>query len=132
MGYAFTFEKSYDGVAVPCAFNHYQMNYIRLIMVEAGAIADDGLTAAMGGPGLEVCAQTVPAERFFSNAGWRITAQEAEFIGTRLRRVLETSIIVDLLSFYDDAPDYALVGEWVKEFAEFNERAAAQDGYYVY
>ncbi|MFC9970268.1 hypothetical protein ACFVH6_05125 [Spirillospora sp. NPDC127200] len=132
MGYAFTFEKSHDDVAVPCAFNYYQMNHIRLIMVEAGAIVDDGLAAAIGGPGLEVCDRTVPAERFYSNDGRRITAQEAGFIATRLRRVLETSIIVDLLSFFDDAPGHAAVAEWVEEFAAFNERAAAQDGYYVY
>ncbi|MGI5169909.1 hypothetical protein ACQEU3_36710 [Spirillospora sp. CA-253888] len=132
MGYAFTFEKSHDDVAVPCAFNHHQMNYVRLIMVEAGAIAGDGLAAAMGGPGLEVCDRTVPAERFFSNAGWRITAAEAAFIAARLHRVLETSIIVDLLGFFDDAPGHAVVTDWVKEFAAFNERAAGQDGYYVY
>ncbi|MBV1855829.1 hypothetical protein [Catellatospora tritici] len=131
MGYSFTFDKPHDGVAVDCAFNGYQMNFVRLIMIEAGAIAGDGFTAAIHNPGLETCADTVPAMNFLSNDGWHITAHEAAFIASRLRQAVELRVVPDLLSFFDDRPGAADVRDWVEEFAAFNERAARRDGYYV-
>ncbi|WP_030171759.1 hypothetical protein [Spirillospora albida] len=131
MGYAFTLERPHDDTAVHCAFNGEQMNYVRLIMIEAGATAGDGFAAALGGPGLETCADTVPIDRFMSNDAWHITAREAEFIAGRLRRAVELGVIDDLLGFYDESPGTAAVRSWVEEFAAFNERAARQNGYHV-
>jgi hypothetical protein len=68
MGYAFTLEKPHDGVEVPCAFTIDQMHWVRLIMIEAGVTAGEGFEAAVGGPGLEICADTVPIKKFRSNA----------------------------------------------------------------
>jgi hypothetical protein len=131
VGYAFTLQKPHDGVAVDCAFDSDQMTYVRLIMLESGAITGDGLEAALSRAGLEVSAETLPTSTFTSNSGQHVTADQAGFIAARLRRAVEAGIIGDLLGFYDDSPGTAAVRAWVEEFAEFNERAAQLDGYYV-
>ena len=131
MGYAFSLEEPHDGVRTPCAFSNDQMQYVRLVMIEAGATAGGGFEAALPRPGLEPCADTVPIARFRSNGGWHVTAREAAFVATRLRRAVELDVVDDLLMFLDDSPDGALVQEWVEEFAAFNEHAAERDGYYV-
>jgi hypothetical protein len=40
-------------------------------------------------------------------------------------------VVGELLSLFDDAPSTVEVRDWVQQFATFNERAAARDGYYV-
>jgi hypothetical protein len=131
MGFAFTFDRPADGVAVGCAFNGYQMNHVRLVMIEAGAIAGDGFKAALRQPGLETAAETLPAKKFMSNNGWHIAAHEAAFIAARLRQATELGVIGDLRMFLDDRPSEAEWQGWVDEFATFNEQAAGRDGYYV-
>jgi len=131
MSYAFTLDRPADGVAVGCAFNGYQMNQVRLILIEAGAIAGDGFESALKRPGLEPSDETLAARKFRSNAGWHITAAEADFIATRLRAALHLDVIADLLMFLDETPDPTELRDWVEEFATFNEMAGQHDGYYV-
>ena len=131
MGYSFTYDRPSDHAESGCSFNIHQMTYVRLIMVEAGAIDGDGLKAALKTPGLEPTADTVPARNFLSNGGWRITPEQAAFIAARLRSAVEKDVIFELLMFLDDAPGREEIREWVEEFATFNERAAAREGYYV-
>lgn len=140
MGYQFSTDKPGDqigektgtGMGVECAFNANQMSYIRMIMVEAGVIAGGGFEQALSYPDLAACADTLPAKKFLSNDGWRITAPEAGFVAARLRRALDLDVVADVLYFLDDAPDKNDVHEWAEEFAAFNETAAQNDGYYVY
>ena len=100
-------------------------------MVEAGAIDGDGLKAALNTPGLEPTAQTIPAANFLSISGWHIAPEQAAFIATRPRSAVAQGVVGELLMFFDDGPGAAEVREWVEEVADFNERAAAREGYYV-
>jgi hypothetical protein len=132
MGYSFTWDPPSDDAVSGCGFNGHQMNYVRMVMLEAGAIAGDGFLAPPRPlPGLEPSPMTLPARRFMYNDGEHITADEAGFIAARLRRAMELRVISELLSFFDDAPDTTEVQKWTEEFATFNERAAQRDGYYV-
>ena len=131
MGYSFTYDPPSDFAESGCGFNNDQMNYVRLIMLEAGAIDGNGLKAALKTPGLEPTDETIDASNFMSNGGWRITPEQARFVAARLRQAVAEDVIFELLMFFDDAPSSAEVREWVVEFATFNERAAARDGYYV-
>jgi hypothetical protein len=131
MGYSFTFDPPSDGAVSGCAFNNWQMNYVRLVMVEAGAITGNGLSAALSAPGLETSQDTLPAKTFMHNGGDHVTATEATFIAGRLRRAVADGVVGDLLSFFDDPPSGTEVRDWVDEFAAFNELAATRDGYYV-
>ena len=132
MGYAFTLERPHDDVAVPCAFNGDQMNYVRLVMIEAGAVAGGGFESpTRPAPGLEITEQTLPISLFLSNDGWHITPDQAAFVAGRLRRAVAGGVVSLLMDFLDDAPDRDDVLSWVEEFAAFNEGAAAQDGYFV-
>ncbi|WP_344968787.1 hypothetical protein [Streptosporangium fragile] len=114
-----------------CNFNGWMMGYIRLIMLEAGAITAPGLEQALKVEGLEPNEQSVDMAKFQSNDGWHITAEEARFIASRLRLAVEHHVPGDTLSFLDDAPPTKDVVEWLEEFADFNERAAAHGGYLV-
>jgi hypothetical protein len=130
MGYTFTWDKPADDAVSGYALNNYQMNYVRLIMIESGAIAGDGLSSPeQPKPGLETSAETLPAKKFMSNDGWHITAPEAGFVAARLRRAVELDVVDDLLMFFDHPPDDLQV--WVEEFAAFAERAAERNGFYV-
>jgi hypothetical protein len=131
MGYSFTFDPPSDYAVSGCAFNNWQMNYVRLVLVEAGAITGDGLSAALSAPGLETTPDTLAAGTFMSNGGAHVTAAQASFIADRLRRAVAEGLVGDLLSFFDDAPSSTEVRGWVDEFAAFNELAASRDGYYV-
>jgi hypothetical protein len=131
MGYSFTLDPPSDGARSGCAFNNWQMNYVRMVMVEAGAIAGNGLKSALRTPGLEATAQTLPAATFATNGGAHVTPAQAAFIAGRLRQALDQYVVQDLLSFLDDAPDSGEVKQWVQDFANFNEQTAGQDGYYV-
>ncbi|MDG6107875.1 hypothetical protein Daura_34530 [Dactylosporangium aurantiacum] len=132
MGYAFSFDPPTDEgyASTPCAFNGEQMNYVRLIMIEAGAIAGDGFEQALRTPGLEPGEQTLRARRFQYNEG-HVTAAEAAFVAGRLRAAAEAKVAAELLSFYDEHPGVDQVTAWVEQFAAFNEQAAARDGYYI-
>lgn len=61
MGYYLTRDRPpNDGRESGCAFNTWQMTYLRLVMVEAGAIAGNGLASALRTAGLESGEQTLP------------------------------------------------------------------------
>ena len=77
MGYSFTFDPPSDYAVSGCAFNNWQMNYVRLVLVEAGAITGNGLSAALSAPGLETTPDTLPAGTFMSNGGAHVTAAQA-------------------------------------------------------
>ena len=131
MGYAFSFDPPTDEgyASTPCAFNGEQMNYVRLIMIEAGVLDGDGFQQALRTPGLEVGEETLPTRRFLYNEG-HTTAAEAAFIARRLRAAVDARIAGDLLSFYDEHPGVGAVTAWVEQFAAFNEEAARKSGYY--
>ncbi|MDG4832899.1 hypothetical protein O7627_26855 [Solwaraspora sp. WMMD1047] len=132
MGYAFSFDPPIDGsyASTPCAFNSEQMTYVRLIMIEAGVLAGDGYQQVLETPGLETTDLTLPARRFQFNEG-HITAAESAFVARRLRAALETDVVGELLSFYDEHPGEDQVTAWVGQFAAFNEQAAQQHGYHI-
>ncbi|GGN49129.1 hypothetical protein GCM10010109_86840 [Actinoplanes campanulatus] len=132
MGFAFSFDPpTDDGFAgTPCAFSSEQMNYVRLIMVEAGVLSGDGFTQALETPGLEVSEETLPARRFAYSEG-HTTAAEAEFIARRLRAALDAGVVAELLSFFDEHPGAEQVTAWVEQFAAFNGQAATRAGYYA-
>lgn len=127
MGYAFEFEQPASGGSF--ALSNGQMGFVREVMREAGAAAGQGLEPALRTPGLEPTGQTVDMEKFLSNSNWHVSASEAGFIATRLRAAMSKHVIADLMSFYDDAP--ADAGQWVSDFADFNDRSAAHGGYRV-
>jgi hypothetical protein len=127
MGYAFTFEQPASGGTF--SLNNWQMGFVREIMREAGAAAGQGLEPALHTPGLEPTEQTADMKKFLTNGNWHVSAEEADFIATRLRLAASKGVIADVLSFFDDAPDD--VQQWVSDFADFNERSVAQDGYRV-
>jgi hypothetical protein len=131
MGYAFSFDPPTDEgyERTPCAFNGEQMQYVRLIMIEAGVLSGDGFEQVFQRQGLEVCEETLPARRFMYNEG-HTTAAEAAFVARRLRAALATGIVGDLLEFYDEHPGVDEVTAWVEQFVAFNEEAASKDGYY--
>jgi hypothetical protein len=131
MGYAFSFDPPTEEgyLSTPCAFNGHQMNYVRLIMIEAGVLTGDGYEQALATPGLEVTEETLPTRRFLYNEG-HTTAVEAAFIARRLRAALQAGVVAELLSFFDDHPGKDEVTAWVEEFAAFNELAAQKSGYY--
>ncbi|RST12607.1 hypothetical protein E2C00_01815 [Streptomyces sp. WAC05374] len=127
MGYAFTFEQpASDG---SFGLNNWQMGFVREAMREAGAAAGQGLGQALRAPGLEPTDRTVAMDKFLSNSNWHVSAAEAEFIAARLRLAINEHVVSDLLSFFDDAPEEA--AQWVSDFADFNERSVAHDGYRV-
>jgi len=132
MGYSFLWEPPRDGADSGCDFNVFQMQYVRLVMIEAGAIAGDGF-ASPPSPrdGLDVTADTLPASKFMSNGGWHITPEQAAFIAARLRQAVRLDVVPELLMFLDDGPSTSDLRGWVEEFATFNEHAAQRDGYYV-
>jgi hypothetical protein len=130
MGYAFALQRPAGGFAdTACGFNNDQMNYVRLIMLEASVIDGDGFSAA-NRRGLGVCEQTLPAARFVG-VGGRVTAAEAAFIAQRLRQAIDQGLIGDTLDFLDAHPGEPAVRGWVNEFVDLNEQGARGDGYYI-
>ncbi|MER6170275.1 hypothetical protein [Streptosporangium sp. NPDC001681] len=128
MGYSFTFEKPpHDG----CNFNIWQMQFLRLIMLEAGVVRDEYLEQALKVEGLEPTEQSVDMAKFQSNDGWHITAEEASFIAARMRLAVEHDVPGELVLYLDEAPPAEALVQWVEEFADFNERATAHGGYRV-
>ncbi|MFB9387881.1 hypothetical protein ACFPM3_12035 [Streptomyces coeruleoprunus] len=127
MGYAFEFERPAAGGTF--SLNNWQMGFVREALREAGAAAGQGLEQVLRAPGLEPTGQTVDMAKFLSNDNWHVTSEEAAFIATRLRLAADESVIADLLSFFDDAP--AEAGQWIADFADFNARSAAHEGYRV-
>lgn len=132
MGYAFSFDPPTDEgfASTPCAFNGEQMNYVRLVMIEAGVLSGDGFAQALDTPGLEICGETLPTRRFHYSEG-HTTAAEAAFIARRLRAALHADVVPELLSFLDEHPGVDHVTAWVEQFAAFNEQAAERTGYYA-
>ncbi|MFF0201316.1 hypothetical protein [Streptomyces sp. NPDC005017] len=127
MGYAFEFERPAPGGSF--GLNTYQMGFVREIMREAGAAAGQGLQQALRMPGFEPEERTVDMEKFLSNSDWHVSAEEALFIASRLRLAASEHLVAELMSFYDDAPRD--VGQWIDDFARFNELSASHDGYRV-
>jgi hypothetical protein len=109
--------------------NDWEMGHVRLVMLEAGAIAGGGLERLFGNERFAPSADTVPAGHFSSNDGWRVTAAQSAFIAARLRAALAADLIGDMALFYYDQPTQ--LREWVEEFAAFNEAAATRGGYVV-
>lgn len=131
MGYAFSFEPPTEAgyASTPCAFNGEQMNYVRLIMIEAGVLTGDGYKQALDTPGLQITEETLPTRRFLYNEG-HTTAVEAAFVARRLRAALAAKIVGEMLLFFDEHPGEDQVTAWVEQFADFNEQAAKKNGYY--
>ncbi|GGM56328.1 hypothetical protein ACFFX1_07650 [Dactylosporangium sucinum] len=126
MSYAFQPE---DPVQHGYGITSWQMRELRLVLLEAGAIAGDGLERIFGNARFAPGPETVPVAMFSSNDGWRISPQRCAFIASRLRAALDAGLIGDMALFYEDqSPD---LPAWVTEFAAFNERAAAWGGYRV-
>ena len=109
--------------------NDWQMEHVRLVMLEAGAIAGGGLERLFGNEQFAPSADTVPTGHFSSNDGWPVTEAQSAFIAARLRAALAADLIGDMALFYYDQPTQ--LREWVDEFAAFNERAASDGGYVV-
>ncbi|GAA3197765.1 hypothetical protein GCM10010532_016270 [Dactylosporangium siamense] len=109
--------------------NDWQMGHVRLVMLEAGAVAGDGLARLFGNERFAPSADTVPVGHFSSNDGWQVTAAQCAFIAARLRAALDADLIGDMALFYYDQPTQ--LRDWVEEFAAFNEQATAQGGYRV-
>ncbi|MEV4512712.1 hypothetical protein AB0K00_27540 [Dactylosporangium sp. NPDC049525] len=110
--------------------NDWQMGHVRLVLLEAGAIAGGGLERLFGNEQFAPSAETLPAGHFSSNDGWQVTAAQSAFIAARLRAALTADLIGDMALFYYDQPTQ--LREWVDEFATFNEHAAAHGGYKVH
>lgn len=125
MGYDF----SADNGGNSYGLNNWQMGHVRLVMLEAGAIAGGGLERLFGNELFAPAADTVPAAHFSSNDGWPVTAAQSAFIAARLRAALTADLIGDMALFYDDQPTQ--LRDWVEEFAAFNEQAVARGGYRV-
>ena len=123
MGYDFS------GAGTGYRLNDWQMGHVRLVMLEAGAIAGDGLERLFGNEQFAPSADTVPVGHFSSNDGWPVTAAQSAFIAARLRAALTADLIGDMALFYYDQPTQ--LREWVDEFATFNEQAASDGGYVV-
>ncbi|MET7395407.1 hypothetical protein ABZS66_18140 [Dactylosporangium sp. NPDC005572] len=107
----------------------WQMQELRLALLEAGAVAGDGLERIFGNDRFAPGPETVPVAMFSSNDGWRISPQRCAFIASRLHAALDAGLIGDMALFYEDQS--AQLATWVKEFATFNERATAWGGYRV-
>ena len=131
MGYSFTFDPPADDAGSGCAFNNHQMGYVRLLLVEAGAIAGGNFISPRPQPWWEPAGPPLPAATYLSNGGAHVTPAQAGFVAARLRRAIAANADRDLLDFLDDAPPAADVRSWVEEFATFNELAATRAGYYV-
>ena len=109
--------------------NDWQMGHVRLVMLEAGAVAGGGLERLFGNEQFAPAADTVPVSHFSSNDGWQVTAAQCAFIAARLRAALTADLIGDMALFYVEQPTQ--LRDWVDEFATFNEHAAASGGYLV-
>ena len=133
MGYSFSLIPGrHDVVRDGCNLTGHEMMYVRMILIEAGAIEDDKYMSPVSPkPGLERTPETFPASMFESNDGQYVDAERAAFVARRLRRAVELGVVSDMLSFLDDAPETEYVRAWVEEFAEFNELAARYGGYTV-
>lgn len=107
------------------------MQYVRMVMIDAGVIVGKGLNRVIEYDGLEPGPESLPAATFMSNDGWHVTAEQAAFTARRLRRAVAENIPCVLMSFFDDGPEGRDLEAWVVEFAEFNEKAAQEDGYHV-
>ena len=109
--------------------NDWEMSHVRLVMLEAGAVAGGGLERIFGNEQFAPAADTVPVGYFSSNDGRQVTAAQSAFIAARLRAALASGLIGDMGLFYVDQPTQ--LPDWVEEFAAFNEQAATRGGYVV-
>ena len=127
MGYAFEVERPTVGGTF--SLTDWQMSLVREVMREAGAAAGQGAEQVLRMPGFEPDERTVIMEKFLSNSGSYVSADEARFIASRLRLAANKHLISELMSLYGDAS--VEVGQWVDDFAGFNELSTAHDGYRV-
>lgn len=124
---SYAFENAQDSYGL----NIEQMTWVRLVMVEAGAIVGDGLEQAFDIEVLAPGPEAVPGRRFLSNDDWPISDEESRYIAGRLRAAIAHDVAGELVMFFDDHPPSSEIRSWVEEFAAFNERAAENGGYRV-
>ncbi|GGM86519.1 hypothetical protein ACFFX1_20760 [Dactylosporangium sucinum] len=127
MGYSFVPE---DPLRSGFGLSSWQMQDVRLVMLEAGVVTGGGLEQVIDPERFPPAAETMPVDMFSSNSGWQISPQQCAFIAGRLRAALAADLVGDLALYLEDLrPE--LLREWVADFAAFNERAAAWGGYSV-
>lgn len=111
------------------ALDDWQMESVRLVMLEAGAIAGGGQERLFGNERFAPSPESLPVAHFSSPGGWQVTPGQCAFIAGRLRAALDADLIGDMALFYSEQPTQ--LRDWVEEFAGFNESAATTGGYRV-
>ncbi|MET7424582.1 hypothetical protein [Dactylosporangium sp. NPDC005555] len=122
MGYDFTAEDA--GLKL----DDWQMGFVRLVLLEAGAIAGGGQERLFGNEQFAPSASSLPASHF-NAGGSQVSPAQCAFIAARLRAALTADLIGDMALFYFDQPTQ--LRDWVEEFATFNETATTCGGYRV-
>jgi hypothetical protein len=125
MGYDFSFEQETPDRAFRMTSS--EMSMMREFMREVGAVVEPGTKRAMSGP--EPIATSAPIQKFKSNDNQLVTPDECRTIAERL--VTHVDVILDVASFFDDAPPGPETRTWVLAWADYNARAAGAGGYRV-
>jgi hypothetical protein len=125
MGFAFSFEQP-GGANRTYSMNGAQMSMMVEIMRAVKAIREQGVD-----PNWSLLPDGVTHAKFRSNDNHHVTPEECRLIARRLREGLADGTVTDTLSFFDDAPGGKEGRKWVKEWADYNERAAVAGGYRV-
>jgi hypothetical protein len=125
MSFFFTFE---DASRPKC---HYEFGGANMaIMVEVmrnvRAIREQG-----GDPDFTLLPEGVAQAKFRSNSNQLVTPDECRLIAERLRAGLQDGSAMEVLCFFDDAPDGKEGRDWIAAWADYNERAAVAGGYRV-
>jgi hypothetical protein len=124
LGYAGTFEAV--GGAASYTMTFRQLSLMRELMREVGALADSRERALTDGPPTDAAAP--PFEKFACVGSTFITPVECRVIATRLCAYFD-EVILEMASFFDDAPSTHEVRAWVDAWSDFNLRAAELGGY---
>jgi hypothetical protein len=96
------------------------------VMREVRAIREQGCD-----PNWTLLPDGVTHAKFRSNDDHHVTPAECLLIAERLRAGLKDGTVIDILSFFDDAPRGTTGREWIEKWIDYNERAAAAGGYRV-
>jgi len=132
MGYDFSFERA--GKDDSFRFNTGEMDLMRMIMLEAGAVVGRGFKQALTSDNLDFKPSdaSVPMKKFQSNSDWHVTTEECRLIAERVEKALAAGLVDELFSFYDDDREFLnSVRERVAPWADYNRRAADHGGYRV-